>query len=126
MKPWLTLLARLLPPYNLARLFSYTRELEALLEQPCPVCDLKDERIAELREELRLKENYTLSRLNAPPVHVEKKQPHATVLGVRPSLRRVRRRAAAAAWLKAEEGKANGGDDMAARADEYAAEVNEN
>src|SRR5690242_16713597 len=100
MKTILNYLAGLLPPYNLARLFSYTRHLEARLEQPCPVCEFREQQNGELKQELRLKENYLMGRLDAPPVHTEPREPRAKVIASRPSLSRLRKNAAANALVK--------------------------
>lgn len=136
MNKLLAILAPLLPPYNLARLFSYVRHLEQQLAQPCPVCEMKDALIEDLRAELRVRENYALNRINAPSMHVEPRAARATVIGRRKSLRKLKASAQAEALLKSLERGENQpvemADDqtqaetMAERADRFAAEVNQN
>ena len=116
----------LLPPYNFARLFAFTRYLESKVESPCQVCAVKDELIAELREQAEKRENYILSLLGQRPINVAPQEPKGrtlTATGGRSGIKALRTAHVAAAVAKAhsridEEG-------MESRAVEYAARVSQ-
>jgi hypothetical protein len=116
-------LLSLLPPWNLARLFSAYRIVEAAAANPCQVCAVKDEMIGELREQAKVRENYILSLLGQRPINTQSQpqKPSMTATAGSQSLRGLRRSHVVAAVAKAQSDIDTNG--MASRAAEYAEKV---
>ena len=115
-------LLRLLPPYNLARLFAFTRKVEEDAAVPCAVCAVKDEQLADLRRQAATQQNYILSLLGQRPIYTDPpKQVTANVVQGRPNLKQMRRQHEAKAVSSILE-KVNR-DGMEDRANQYAEDV---
>jgi hypothetical protein len=113
----------LLPPYNLARLFSAYRILEAENDE------LRD-KVCQLEESLTDRVNYILLLRGAPGLDVVKKDkpPNETPMPMRKSLRETRKQRTAEAMAKifrTPPGENGASATMAARADEYAATISD-
>ena len=120
-------LIALLPPWNLARLFSAYRILEA------ENAELRD-RVDELEREKTDHFNYILMLRSAPPIVPKEKKPREmAALPQRAGLRGLRRRKLHGALLqmlrpdesevRSQKSEVSGNGEMAARADEYAERV---